>query len=242
MNWFSKSTLRLSERCVQYLIAKRNRRPFPARKKIWQPTAPSKLFIIREKPVIPEDEQKQIDFLEERHEMFMKSIKTYFEREFYLPVITHKGFSEEQMKEEREEQRQLLLENEKENARVAALREEQMKLEMEMAKESLLEKQRELEREQQEEILAATELAAKEINRSETFITKANLEAAIENALLHPVHYEYAVDLHGNVIFEDYLHPYALKPTAVPETSSVTEEFETNDCRKPVKLTKKDLY
>ncbi|RWS31179.1 hypothetical protein B4U80_07719 [Leptotrombidium deliense] len=244
MNALTRSTnLNVFKKCIQLTVTcKRFRGKEPRRKPLWMPMAPSKLFVIKQKPVIPEDEKQQIESLEQRYEIFMDSVRQYFKKEFYDPTLMSGGISEDQRRNELEEQEQLLLENEEENRRVAALRAEQNALQEQIAIGKFNEKSLEEELKKEEEFRKAREIVKREIKRSETYITKAKLEEAIESALLNPVHYEFAIDLQGNVHFDERLHPYALKPSAVPETSNVTQEFEGVDYSKPVKLEKKVIY
>jgi hypothetical protein len=70
-----------------------------------------------------------------------------------------------------------------------------------------------------------------EKQRSETFIREEQLIGAIEQALDNPHTYEYAIALDGRLRFDRKLHPYALQPNAIPETSSVTSEYTVfDDC------------
>lgn len=57
-----------------------------------------------------------------------------------------------------------------------------------------------LAREREEERMEKIEaLVKKEKELSKTFITRENLETAIEHALANPVDYNFSIDLHGNI-------------------------------------------
>lgn len=85
-------------------------------------------------------------------------------------------------------------------------------------------------------------LVSQEIERSKTYITRDNIDAKIDETLTHQTNYDYAIDVNGRIMFDGSLHPYALRPKAVPETSSQTEEYQSFDSGKPVYLKAKKLY
>lgn len=180
---------------------------YPVRKPIWYPTPPSKIFNIREKP--PFDACKE--FLQQEYELHSRSLCAYLEK------YTKENVNLEDINElERKEQATLLAENDKENekqktireARIAEFnrREEEDMLEL-MAKETI-----ELEAKNKQ----LNNMVLEEIERSKSYITKDKLEKAIEEALDNPVSYEFAIDLKGGLHYDQTLHPYALKPTALP--------------------------
>jgi small subunit ribosomal protein S26 len=211
------------------------------RKPIWDPVAPSKYYRVNIKRVFDEEEKLMRKNLNETYKRNMESIYSYFNKEFYLPTLSAGGISDEQVKKEEDEQARLLAENEMENARVARLREERMREEEQNMKAQMIVE----EMKRQEEIKLRSknidEEVRIEIERSKTYITRDTLDAALEEALANPVTYDYAIDVNGNVHYDGILHPYALKPSAVPDTSSNTKEFEDRKGIK-VKLEPTSLY
>lgn len=226
----------------RYLLVQiRNKKKEAFRKPIWAPTAPSKLFRIPEKPNYDEEERAQREYLDITYNRMSASIYKYFKEEFYLPTLGAGGFSPEQIRGEEEEQMKLIRENDIENERVRKIREERLENERkEIEAELLVEK---LKQEENRKILAKQidEEVEQEIKRSETYITKETLDQAIEEALENVVNYEFAIDVQGNIYYDDKLHPYALMPSAIPETSSNTKEFVDRD-KIRIKLEPKPLY
>lgn len=100
--------------------------------------------------------------------------------------------------EEAEFQR-CLQENEKWNQEIAVIREKRLAKERQEKEEYVKERLR-MAREREEERMEKIEaLVKKEKESSKTFITRENLETAIEQALANPVDYNFSIDLHGNI-------------------------------------------
>lgn len=214
----------------------------PFRKPVWQPTAPSKLYRIKKKEELSESEQAQRDHLEHTYSINMKSIQEYLRQEFYLPTLEDGGRSHEDVLKEEEEQNKLLAQNDAINAKIAAeraVREKEFEREQDAL---LLAKQIELEEENRVKGEELDRIVRLEIERSKTYITKENLDEKIDELLTHSTSYEFAIDTNGRVVFDGSLHPYALNPKAVPETSSQTEEYKNVDTSKPVFLTSRKLF
>lgn len=205
------------------LTSVRWKRVEPKRKPIWAPMAPSKLFVIKEPVVYPKDEMEQMNHLYFHYDSEMLSVREYVRDHIYLPAKTSGGLSEDQIRYEEEEHQKLLIENQLENQRVAEMRSE--RLASDRVKEELDMLDEETERKNQEESLRkeAERQVILEINRSKTFITRENLEKSIQESMLHPVHYDFAIDKDGNIVTDGRLHDYAFKPSAIPETSSHLE-------------------
>lgn len=209
---------RLTSASVQVASVRWKRRE-PLRKHIWQPQAPSKLFKIPEKVYLPRDEQRQMDHLRFNYESDMISISAYCREQYYLPSREVGGLTPEQVQAEEEQHKRRLEENEEENKRIAAERQKRLADQKLKRQQELV--QKEMEHKQQQELkrIEAERLISREIERSATFITKDNLLSAIEDALLHPVTYDFAIDKNGNVITDGKIHVQAFTPSAVPESS-----------------------
>lgn len=202
----------------------RFKRREPKRKPIWLPKAPSKLFVIPEKVVYPKDEEEQLEHLHFFYQSELLSIRDYCRDNFYLPSKTAGGLSTEQVQDEEHEHMRLLKENEEENGRVAKLRQERLVKEQKILESDLL--KAEEERSQfLKSLHSESEMRLEaEINRSRTYITIDSLDKCIEEALAHPVHYDFAITKDGALVTDGKIHVNALVPTAIPNTSSVSDQ------------------
>lgn len=189
------------------------------RKPIWYPTAPSKLYDIPEPVYYAPDEWEQFDALERKYQDGLRSLQNYLHKNVYMASITTGGFDSEQVKAEYDEQVRLLKENEEENERVRVLREKMTKEFKEEIERKAVEREYERLVDLEEFKKIAEKEIRKEIERSKTYITRDRLEEAIEYALDNPVSYEFAIDLNGKIV--GATHPYALRPSAVPDSSGL---------------------
>lgn len=236
----SKSLTRTNWQFVRFNL--KHKRKEPLRKPIWQPTAPSKLYRIRKPEQLSAEEQAQRNHLTETYAINMKSIKQFLEKEFYLPTLEAGGMAHEDVVQEEEEQKQLIAENNRENEKIAKMREERLK-EFTVNKEAQLIALKIQADEENKRLGEELDIVVRrEIERSKTYITKDNLDAYIEEVLTHQTDYDFAIDTNGKIVFSGSLHPYALTPKAVPETSSNTAEYKDVDPNKPVYLKAKKLY
>lgn len=219
-------TLPLLQRIIQVqssLGSVRFKRREPKRKPIWLPRAPSKLFVIPERIVYPKDEEEQIEHLHFQYQSELLSIRDYCRDHYYLPSKTAGGLSTEQVQEEEEEHARLLRENKEENQRMARMRSERLANEQKMFESDVIKAE-----DERKDFLALLESEARktldaELKRSATYITKETLNAAIEEALAYPVHYDFAITKDGSIVTDGNIHVNALIPTAIPNSSSNVE-------------------
>ena len=213
----------------------------PVRKPKWLPRAPSKLYQVYQPPEYPQDEQEQIDHLDRVFSTKYRSIKQYFHEAFYKPSLSAGGKTTDQVLLEREEDEQLLIENLEENRRVAVIRAQRLERERALLSNDLLETDA-IEKEQIEvrESLAKTTIE-QELKRFDTYVTKDNIEAAIDEALENPTSYDFAIDVKGNIVSDGPMHPYSRNPSSIPETRSQKEEIAMA-AQQPPKFTEKKLY
>jgi len=202
--------------------------------------APSKLFRIKEQPVVPRDERDQANHLDWLYNTKSRSIQAYFREKFYVPSLTAGGMSVEQVDDEMNDHIRLLAENDEENKRVASQRKERLTIENELIKNDLLEADLTAKMAAEEKLDEAKAIVDAEVRRSATFITMDTLEKAIEEALQNPVNYEFAIDKKGQIVNDGKVHPYAYNPSAIPETSSNTAELATADQKK--KFRERKIY
>merc|ERR1712035_224908 len=165
-----KSGMNISKSLNQFYVPKRGKRVWP-RKPIGGPPAPSKLFRIPIKPVVPQDKQAE------------------------------SGESAQlKLKEEDEEHERLMEENRIENEKTALLREERLKAECEATREKVLQS---LVKKEKENVLYQERLRSFIKEQEATpFISKDEVERAIEEALSNPVNFNFAIDIRGNVYKE----------------------------------------
>ena len=211
----------LAFRCLMpclHTTSVRWKRREPLRKHIWQPQAPSKLFRIPEKKYLPRDEQQQLDLLRWNFEADLLSIKTYCRKHFYLPSREAGGLTPEQVKAEEEQHLRRLQENARENQRTAAARAQRESRQRQARLEELTQREQLRQKQDEDQRREANELVSREVKRSASFITKENLLSAIEDALRHPVSYDFAIDRSGNVVTDGKIHVQAFTPSALPET------------------------
>lgn len=222
----------------------RYRRKEPIRKPIWVTMAPSKLFRIKKRPELSEKEREQREHLEYTYEINMKSINGYLRKTFYEPTLKKNSASiaDKIMDQEAAELSTAIEENNEFNKKIAKMRDERMELfKKDIAAKFAMQKIKDEEENRRlgEEFDRKVE---REIERSKTYITMDNIDEKIDEALTHQTTYDYAIDVNGRIIFDGFLHPYAFKAKAVPETSSQTEESLNVDLSKPIYLKAKKIY
>lgn len=218
----------------------RFKRYLPQPKPLWKPMSVQNLFNIpQQKKLLPEDEEC-IDQEEPVYLDKYRSIKEYLYQNFTIPVF--QGGTKTDLREAYEEHEKMLEENRQENERMARVREERLKVEQK--EEDLLELKKRLV--ENEKYLVkkdmAIQLILREKARQPTYITKEKLKDAIEAALDHSTSYDFAIDLNGTLVFEKALHPYALKPSAVPESDDILHDFVEKNPAEPIRLEPKKLF
>ena len=233
----SKRILEINLRQLNY-EQQRFRRFLRQPKPLWKPVSVQKLFNVQPAKKLSEEDQELIEQDELRYRDQYNSIKEYFNQEFTIPFL--QGGSNIELKEVKEEHLRLIKENEEENERVARLREQRLKIEvkkeeLEDFKKKLIENEDYQVKKEQ-----AIKCILKEKERYSTYITKDKLKDAIETALDHPISYEFAIDLNGTLVFSDRLHPYALKPSEVPESDDIINDH--TDSRTHIQLEGKIMY
>lgn len=198
-NFQNFGLLRQITKQVQFIRYKK--RPIPARKKIWEPPAPSKYFRISPKPVIPLKEQEELKRLNDIYRTYFRALRHFFQGE-YKKTTRLSTVVAEKMKEEISEHSFLMEQNRLENERVAKIREERRKCDMAKFEDEFSQAQLSLSHLIQEERKKLDELVLKEKKMNSTYVTSQTLEAAIEDALDHPTTYDFAIDLKG-IIYRD---------------------------------------
>lgn len=169
-----------------------------ARKPIWMPTAPSKLFRIPEHTFYDEEEVKQIRQLHEAFRHQERSIQEFMRQEFYMPSLQAGGLPVEFIEKEVEEDRQLFEENNRENERIGKLRQKMMDEILKNLETKVME-----EKLRKEEYLMVKAMETDEYIKAVksdpySFVTPDNIEECIENAIQNPVSFSFYIDSSGN--------------------------------------------
>lgn len=168
-----------------------------ARKPIWMPTAPSKLFRIPEHTFYSPDEVKQIVILDNAYKAQQLSVANLMKEKFYLPAIKSGGMPDEFIKKEQIEEQERFKENDEENARVAKLRDEAFNKTIEQMESTLLKEKIRKEEELLDIGQKVDEYIVELLNDPKSFVTEDNIDTAIEEALANPVSFEYCIDRSG---------------------------------------------
>ncbi|XP_055905043.1 probable 28S ribosomal protein S26, mitochondrial [Eupeodes corollae] len=170
------------------------------RKPRWLPVAKSKVFRIPEKKPQSMDEKLELLRLHNHYKTQMRSMRMYLREESQrireTSTADHLVMSVEE--EEAEFQRCLNL-NKEWNDQIAA--ERNLRLEKEnAAKREYIKERLELAKEREEDRLQRIEeIVRKEKEASKTFITRENIDQAIETALANPLDFNFSIDLRGNL-------------------------------------------
>lgn len=168
-----------------------------ARKPIWMPTAPSKLFRIPEHTFYTSDEIELIYKLDVTHKHQHRSIQEFMRQEFYLPSLQAGGLPVEFIEQEEKRDQELLEENDKENERIGNLKKEMLdkmiqELETKVTEEKFLREEQLLKNAM--EVDSYIEEAKADVF---SFVTPDNIEQCIEKAIENPVGFEFCIDPAG---------------------------------------------
>ncbi|XP_023170641.2 probable 28S ribosomal protein S26, mitochondrial [Drosophila hydei] len=171
------------------------------RKPRWLPVAKSKLFRVPERKKQSEEERTELMRLHNHYKTQLRSVRQYLREEVVRQQETstadHIVLTPEQ--EEAEFQRCVEI-NAAWNAKIAIEREKRLAKERE-EKVAYVQERLDARRVREEERRErADERVRFEIEQSKSFITRENLDAAIETALANPVDHNFAIDLAGNMI------------------------------------------
>ncbi|CAG9768699.1 unnamed protein product [Ceutorhynchus assimilis] len=169
------------------------------RKPRWVPIAKSKIFRIPKRPVIPEDETREIRRLFNDYRNHEKSVKNFLVEKHNTKNQASLD-PEEILKSFKQDLAVCHEINNKWNKENKILREKRLAEELErdiaFAKNRI---EQEIIKEQ--ELFEFTEeLVRKEKEASVNFITKENIDDAIDKALAEAVDYNFAIDLNGEKI------------------------------------------
>ncbi|XP_016983172.1 probable 28S ribosomal protein S26, mitochondrial [Drosophila rhopaloa] len=187
------------------------------RKPRWLPVAKSKMFRVPERTKQTEEERTELMRLHNQYKTQLRSVRQFLREE----VVRHEETSTADHivltpEQEEAEFQKCMDANAAWNATIAKERDQRLAKEREekvaYVQERLDARQvREEERREQ-----ANQRVLLEIELSKSYITKENLDAAIETALANPVDHNFAIDLAGN-LYQG--RSTSQLPDATPETN-----------------------
>uniref|UniRef100_A0A182MQC8 Small ribosomal subunit protein mS26 n=1 Tax=Anopheles culicifacies TaxID=139723 RepID=A0A182MQC8_9DIPT len=170
------------------------------RKPRWLGTAKSKLFRVPERKKQIEEEIEELKRLHNNYRTQMKAVRNFLRDEVEAyKLVSRAGLVLQTPEEEEAEWQEALRKNDEWNQQTAAKREERLAAERTARKEYILERlvlkeQREIDKKEQVE-----EKVRIEKEQSKTFITRENIDKAIELALVQPTTFNFALDRDGNL-------------------------------------------
>ena len=168
-----------------------------ARKPIWMPTAPSKLFRIAEHTFYDKEEVLQISKLHYAYRAQMESIGKYMEQEFYIPATRAGGIPPEFIKSEQEEEKEIIAENDRINAEIARQKDEYFSQKLKETEDKVM--QRKLDKEEQliEAAQQIDEYIRAQKTNPDSCVTAENIDSQIDRSLENPVSFEFCIDKTG---------------------------------------------
>ncbi|XP_058129152.1 small ribosomal subunit protein mS26 [Anopheles ziemanni] len=179
---------------LQYTTVRYRRKPR------WLGTAKSKLFRVPERRKQIEEEVEELKRLHNNYRTQMKAVRNFLRDEVEAyKLVSRAGLVLQTPEEEEAEWQDALRRNDEWNQQTAAEREERLTAERAARKEFILER---LVLKEQREMSKQEEVEAKvraEKEQSKTFITRENIDKAIELALVQPTSYNFALDRDGNI-------------------------------------------
>ncbi|XP_020281744.1 probable 28S ribosomal protein S26, mitochondrial [Pseudomyrmex gracilis] len=167
------------------------------RKPIWLPTANSKVFRVPKRPVIPVEEARELQSLNNNYRTYMRSFIEY------LKTIEKNNaevqFDEKTIREAEEEDFKICSAiNDEWNAKLAKEREVRLETIKEKRKEKILQNILRHEEKEEKHRQKIDEKIRKAKEDSATFVTSENIDAAIEECLATVVNHNKALDMEGN--------------------------------------------
>lgn len=171
-----------------------------ARKPIWMPTAPSKLFRIPEHTFYSRDEVVQIVKLNDAYKAQLSSIGELMRHEFFIPAEQSGGLPNDFIEREKIEDEKVFRENERKNMEIAKQREEFMSQQLKSLEDKVIEEKL---RREDHLMLRATEIDEYiKTQKSDpmSVVTPDNIEIAIDHAMDNPLDLEFCIDRRGRRI------------------------------------------
>lgn len=167
------------------------------RKPRWMPPAPSKLFRIAEHTFYSKDEVEQIRLLNDTYKAQLVTIREFMKHEFYIPATQAGGLPLAFIQMEQEQDKKTYEENERENQRVAKLKEEYLQKQLKDLEDKLYHEKLLRDDKRVEKILEIDENVRKLKSDPDSIVTPENIEILIEKAIANPKSYEFCINQYG---------------------------------------------
>jgi len=170
-----------------------------ARKPIWMPTAPTKLFrmSVLTREFYDNEEVEQIKKLQAVYNSQMESISNFMRVEFYEPASKAGGIPAEFLQMEAEEDKKINEENDRLNAEIAKQKAEFFAERLRYLEDEVINEK--LKRE--DAIIEASQKVDDYIksvkDKPDACVTPDNFEALMIKALENPVNHEFCIDTYG---------------------------------------------
>ncbi|XP_044735173.1 probable 28S ribosomal protein S26, mitochondrial [Chrysoperla carnea] len=168
------------------------------RKPRWLPVAKSKLYKVPKRPEISESERNELFRLHTNYKTQVKSIRHFLIKEFEAQQIKE---DEVQVKKDFdidfEKCRKI---NEEWNSSIIPIREARIQAEKKLAQDIVMQRMITHQENLRQKQNISEQIIRAEKERSKTYITPENIDAAIEKALNNVVNYNFAIDAQGNII------------------------------------------
>uniref|UniRef100_A0A8D8D669 Small ribosomal subunit protein mS26 n=1 Tax=Culex pipiens TaxID=7175 RepID=A0A8D8D669_CULPI len=191
-------TAATSQTLLQYTAVRFRRKPR------WLGTAKSKLFRVPERRQQIEEERVELMRLHNNYHTQIKAVRRFLIDEVEaFKLVSRAGMVIQTPEEAEAEWEEVQRINEEWNRSVAEVREKRLAEEREQRKTFILERlvAKEARDQERQERVEARVRAEKE--QGKTFITRDNIDQAIERALVQPTSYNFAIDSNGNLHRQD---------------------------------------
>ncbi|XP_058452870.1 small ribosomal subunit protein mS26 [Malaya genurostris] len=179
---------------LQYTTVRYRRKPR------WLGTAKSKLFRVPERKLQSQDEKEELKRLNNNYHAQMKAVRRFLMDEVEaFKLVSRAGMVLQTPEQEEAEWEQAQRINEQWNRDVADIRDKRLAQEHEQRKKYVLERLLAKEERDREKLDSLRARVREEQEQAKSFITRENIDQAIELALVQPVSYNFALDLDGNI-------------------------------------------
>ncbi|XP_001659519.2 probable 28S ribosomal protein S26, mitochondrial [Aedes aegypti] len=166
----------------------------------WLGTAKSKLFRVPERHQQVEEEVAELKRLHNVYHTQMKAVRRFLIDEVEASkLVSRAGMVIQTPEEEASEWEQIQRINEEWNRKIGEVREKRLADEREQRKNYILERLVAKEQRDQENRERVEERVRLEKELARNYITRDNIDKAIEMALVQPMSYNFSIDLSGNI-------------------------------------------
>lgn len=179
---------------LQYTTVRYHRKPR------WLGTAKSKLFRVPERQKQIAEEVAELKRLHNNYHTQMKAVRRFLMDEVEASkLISRAGMVIQTPEEEAAEWEEVQRINEDWNRKVGEVRDNRLAEEREKRTNYILERLVAKEQREQDNRERVEERVRLEKELSKAYITRDNIDKAIEMALVQPISYNFAIDLNGNI-------------------------------------------